>query len=188
MQSRYSNLWHSLSVAPVAAAMLIALLVVSCGGSPESGETSGETTSSEDIAAGGEEEFNIPVEPDSFGGTELKEEDPSATDNSAITANIIVTSPSLDQGAIKISSAGVPETGWVVIHADGPEGKVLGYEPLFGPLNPALTVQVGDGVAAGSQLWAGVYQDLGEAGTFEPGTDEPFIDGSEPVGVAFTLE
>lgn len=185
----HRNLVRTRPVAPVAAAMLMSLLLLSCGGSNDSGETGSEATSPDEIAAAGsEEEFNIPQEPDSFGGTVLKEEDPSATDTSAITAGIIVTSPSLSQGAIKISSAGVPETGWVVIHADGPEGKILGSAPLFGPLNPAVEVPVGDAVATGSQLWAGVYQDLGVADTFEPGIDEPFMEGSEPVGVAFTLE
>lgn len=179
------NLFRNRSVAPFAAAMLIFLPLVGCGGSTDSGEAASSATTP---AEGSAEEFNIPDEPDSFGGTVLKEEDASANETSAIEANIRVNSQSPVQGVINIASAGVPETGWVVVHADSPEGEILGYTELLGPLNPTLTVEIGDAVAAGSQLWAGVYQDLGEAGKFEPGTDEPFMKGNEPVGAAFTIE
>jgi len=171
-------------LAPIA----VAALTVSCGGATDS-EGAGEATNSAgELAEGSGEEFSIPQEPDSFGGTELKEEDASANETSAVAASIGVESQALEAGTVTIESAGVPETGWVVVHADSPDGDVLGYEQLLGPLNPFVSVAVGDSVAAGSQLWAGVYQDLGTADTFEPGTDEPFMDGGEPLGAAFTIE
>lgn len=179
------------SLGLIAITTAVSMLAVSCGSSPDTGSTADDATGSADeiVVEGAEEEYNTPQEPDSFGnGAVLEEEDAGAIDNSPITASISVESQSLTQGGINIESAGVPETGWVVLHADGPEGEVLGYEQLFGPLNPSITIEVGDGVAAGSQLWAGVYQDMGEADTFEPGIDQPFSEGSEPVGTAFTVE
>lgn len=183
------TIFRDRTVGLIATVAAVSILSVSCGNAPDSNEGGNEAAGSSDeiVAEGSEEEFNIPQEPDSFGETiELEEE--GAIDTSPITASISVESQSVSQGAITIDSAGVPETGWVVLHVDGPNGEVLGYEELFGPLNPSITLEVGETVSTGSQLWAGVYQDMGEASTFEPGVDQPFTDGSGPIGTAFTVE
>ncbi|NJN32635.1 MAG: hypothetical protein HC824_21120 [Synechococcales cyanobacterium RM1_1_8] len=170
-------------------------MLVSCGDQPSapedaaSSQANSATTSSETPAAEGpSEQFNAPKETDIAEGG-LKEEDPTATiANATINASIEVEAQSLSQGAVLIDGASVPETGWVVIHEGSATGAVLGQSQVFGALNPRIRIPLSKEVPAGAELYAGLYEDLGTANTYEPGTDKPFTAAGAPVGAAFKIE
>lgn len=92
-------------------------------------------------------------------------------------------------GQVVVTSASVPEAGWVALHADedGLPGLILGQTPLQ-PGDSEDVVITFDWRQATPTLHALLYQDLGLAGSFEPETvDEPYLVQGEPIGAAFTV-
>ncbi len=102
---------------------------------------------------------------------------------------LVVEDQAVDMdGQVVVTSASVPEAGWVALHADedGEPGPVLGQTPLQ-PGDSENVVITFDWRQATPTLHALLYQDLGIAGSFEPETvDEPYLIQGEPVGATFT--
>jgi len=106
--------------------------------------------------------------------------DPSiATSNQALSISTDVT----------VATVTALATGWVVVSAplsDG--GAASGFTGVTAGTATGVHVAVADPLSDGTTVTAGLYRDLGVAGTYEPGTD-PLVmnDGGTPVTAQFQV-
>ncbi len=106
-----------------------------------------------------------------------------------VVPGLVVEEQAVDEGQVVVTSASVPEAGWVALHADddGEPGRILGQTPLQ-PGESEDVVITFDWRQATPTLHALLYQDLGLAGSFEPETvDEPYLVQGEPIGATFAV-
>lgn len=92
------------------------------------------------------------------------------------------------EGLVQVTSATVPETGWIALHADegGEPGQILGQTPLA-PGEHSDVVITFDWHRATTPMHLLLYEDLGVAGRFEPETvDAPFTYQGNPISATFS--
>lgn len=114
---------------------------------------------------------------------------PTATATPLLPAVAAIEQAVDEDGTVVISSAILPEAGWVVVYSDegGEPGEVLGYAATGPGSSRDIPVTI-DPYMATDTLHVRLHEDAGEAGEFEfPGPDEP-VPGEEPVTTAFTVD
>jgi len=95
-------------------------------------------------------------------------------------------------GTVMISSAVIPQAGWLVIHAvvNGQPGPTVGIAPLQAGQNQNVSVMI-DALGATPQLMAELHQDTGTTGMYEfdvkPDTDLPVTQNGQPVQAGFQI-
>ena len=98
--------------------------------------------------------------------------------------------PLAEDGALTIASVAVPDSAWLVIHAqhDGQVGEVLGFTAVTAGQNNDIIVTL-DPLQATPRLVAILHQDAGETDQFEfPGPDDPWLEDGEAVSVGFSVD
>ncbi|MBK9050325.1 MAG: hypothetical protein IPL78_05185 [Chloroflexi bacterium] len=114
----------------------------------------------------------------------------------SIVVSLEATLPSLtvgdqavnEAGQLRLDAAAVPGPAWVVIHNDndGELGDIVGFYPLSPATTYPLTMTIRWHEAL-PQLQAVLYQDAGERGRFEPGTDSPLLVQGQSINIPFRV-
>jgi plastocyanin len=107
----------------------------------------------------------------------------------SISPSVAVSDQQISGNTVVVSKVVSDGDGWLVIHAEGPDGKpgtVLGQTAVGSGLNSDVVVQI-DQKAATQKLFAMLHVDAGEKGAYEfPGTDVPAKFNGEIVMQDFT--
>jgi len=110
-----------------------------------------------------------------------------ASAQDSMEPSVTVSEQTVMDGTVKIDSAFLAESGFMVIHADSGSGEfasVIGYRKLSPGWNYNFSVPI-DTSAATSTLYAMLHVDTGEAGVYEFGTvegaDSPVADSAGAV-------
>lgn len=102
----------------------------------------------------------------------------------------VADQPLNDDGQVTITSVTVPDTAWLVIHAqhEGQVGEVLGETAVPAGTSSDVTVTI-DPLQATHRMVAMLHQDTGESGVFEfPGPDAPWLEDGKAVAGEFDVD
>jgi predicted lipoprotein with Yx(FWY)xxD motif len=106
-----------------------------------------------------------------------------------ITPSITIIDQSVADGTVTVADVFSSGPGWVAIQADnnGQPGTVLGETAVTSGDNPNVVVKI-DPTKATPVMYAAIYSDAGQIGTFEPtGADEIQTVGGQPVHPIFNV-
>lgn len=107
-------------------------------------------------------------------------------------ASVLVLDQSIKSGALNIDYVYMPRNGYVVIYgadaAGKPTGEPLAHVPLQAGDHRNITAKLTAPPAAGSRLWASLYEDSDGKPGFTKGSDVSlWSDGKLPLENTFTV-
>lgn len=118
-----------------------------------------------------------------------------AAANAASTAepSVLVFDQTVRDGKVSISYAGLPKSGYVVIYGASPDGKpsgeVLGHAELKSGGHRDIAIKLDRVPAAGTKLWASLYEDSDGKAGFNKGPDVSLWQGSKlPLENSFVIK
>ncbi len=106
-----------------------------------------------------------------------------------MTSSVTVNDQSVAGGSVTIADVLSVGPGWIAVQADNnaQPGAVLGETAVTNGDNPNVVVKI-DATKATGVMYAVLYGDAGQIGTFEPtGADKPQTVGGQPVQPIFNV-